>query len=138
MFDHLLLATDSSPEAQRAVTAAQELAKLAGSEVRVVHVREGAGASRTGVAWQETHEEAVALVDETVEALRAEGVTATGVVRASISGHVAREILDEAEESHASTIVMGTRGLSDLGGIVIGSTAHKVLHLGKIPVLVIR
>jgi len=59
-----------------------------------------------------------------------------------MSGHVAREILDEAEDeaedAHASTIVMGTRGLSDLGGIVIGSTTHKVLHLGKIPVLVVR
>lgn len=138
MFEHLLLATDSSPEAERALTAAKDLAKLAGSEVRVVHVREGAGASRMGVAWQETHDEALALVDQAVEALRAAGVTASGVVRASISGHVAREILDEADDAHASTIVMGTRGLSDLSGIVIGSTAHKVLHLGKTPVLVVR
>ena len=48
------------------------------------------------------------------------------------------EILAEAEESGASVIVMGSRGVSDLTGLLVGSTAHKVLHLGRLPVLVIR
>jgi len=46
--------------------------------------------------------------------------------------------LDEATESQASLIVIGSRGLSDLIGMVVGSTTHKVLHLGTLPVLVVR
>jgi nucleotide-binding universal stress UspA family protein len=35
-------------------------------------------------------------------------------------------------------IVMGSRGRSDLTGLVLGSTAHKVIHLTDRPVLVVR
>jgi nucleotide-binding universal stress UspA family protein len=33
---------------------------------------------------------------------------------------------------------MGSRGSSDLAGLVLGSTAHKVIHLADRPVLVVR
>jgi nucleotide-binding universal stress UspA family protein len=33
---------------------------------------------------------------------------------------------------------MGSRGRSDLTGLVLGSTAHKVVHLSDRPVLVVR
>lgn len=35
-------------------------------------------------------------------------------------------------------IIMGSRGKSDLEGLVIGSVTHKVLHLAKCPVLVVK
>jgi len=35
-------------------------------------------------------------------------------------------------------VVLGARGLTDLEGLVMGSTTHKVLHLGTLPVLVVR
>ncbi len=35
-------------------------------------------------------------------------------------------------------IVIGTRGLSDLGGIVFGSVSHKVLQLATCPCLVVK
>jgi nucleotide-binding universal stress UspA family protein len=35
-------------------------------------------------------------------------------------------------------IVMGSRGRGDLAGLVLGSTAHKVIHLADRPVLVVR
>ena len=66
------------------------------------------------------------------------GVSATGVVRSSHTGRVAAEIIEEADESGSSVIVMGTRGRTDLEGLVMGSTTHKVLHLGTTPVLVVR
>ena len=65
-------------------------------------------------------------------------MTATGNLRTALTGHVATEILDEANEWGASVIVLASRGLTDLAGLVIGSTTHKVLHLGHIPVLVVR
>jgi nucleotide-binding universal stress UspA family protein len=33
---------------------------------------------------------------------------------------------------------MGTRGLSDFSGLLVGSVAHKVIHHADCPVLVVR
>ena len=63
---------------------------------------------------------------------------ATGTVRSALTAYVAVEILDEAEKCGATVIVMGCRGVSDLLGLLVGSTTHKVLHLGRLPVLLIR
>jgi nucleotide-binding universal stress UspA family protein len=38
----------------------------------------------------------------------------------------------------AEVIIMGSRGRGDLAGLVLGSTAHKVIHLADRPVLVVR
>ena len=44
-------------------------------------------------------------------------------------GSTADGILEQAKEVEADTIVMGSRGLSDLKGMVVGSVSHKVQHL---------
>ena len=138
MFDHLLVAVDDSEPSRRALTAARELARLASAEVRVLLVREGTSLSRGSPLWNEGHEEAAAPVDAAVAALQADGIVASGTVRDSVVGATAREFLEGAHESKASLIVMGSRGRSELADLVIGSVAHKVLHLGKLPVLVVR
>lgn len=53
-------------------------------------------------------------------------------------GHAAREIVADAIELDCGIIVMGSRGRGDLAGLVIGSTAHKVIHLTGRPVLIVR
>ena len=93
--------------------------------------------SDKATSWRSS-DEASHLLDRTVEDLVNAGVNATGTVRCSASAFVALEILEEAENCGASVIVMGCRGISDLTGLLVGSTAHKVLHLGRLPVLLIR
>ena len=44
-------------------------------------------------------------------------------------GDPAERILDCAKREHVDMIVMGTRGLSDLKGLLMGSVSHKVSHL---------
>jgi nucleotide-binding universal stress UspA family protein len=138
MFDHILTALDGSPHDAKTLAATKELAKLSGGQVRVVHVREGHFIGRAGFVPCEEQEEASQVVDRAVADLVDTGVKATGTVRTSLTGLVVAEILAEAEESGASVIVMGSRGVSDLTGLLVGSTAHKVLHLGRLPVLVTR
>ena len=46
-------------------------------------------------------------------------------------------IIDIAKEIDADVIVMGTRRHSSIGQFLLGSTANKVMHLSKIPVLVV-
>ncbi len=47
-------------------------------------------------------------------------------------------ILEEAENRNCDMIVMGTRGQGFLSGVVLGSTAKKVVKRSKIPVLVVK
>jgi nucleotide-binding universal stress UspA family protein len=138
MFERIVVAVDTSDHAKRTLDASYELAQLSGGEARVLHVREGRFIGRAGVIADEGRSEAHQIVEEAVAHLIAGGVKATGSVRASLSGRVAAEILSEAADFNASVIVMGSRGASDLVGLVVGSTTHKVLHLGMIPVLVVR
>jgi nucleotide-binding universal stress UspA family protein len=60
------------------------------------------------------------------------------VVRNTIYGYAAREIVEDAKNLDVSVIIMGSRGRGDLAGLVLGSTAHKVIHLADRPVLVVR
>ena len=48
------------------------------------------------------------------------------------------EIVSEAKKRGADVIVMGSRGRGDLAGLVLGSTAHKVIHLADRQVMVVR
>ncbi len=138
MYERILIALDGSEHSRRALEDAKELATLAKSQVRVLHVREEYFIGRAGLVPTEAHQAATKLVDDAVAALSEVGIAATGTVRASLAGRVAAEILEEAESWGASLIVMGSRGFTDLAGLLLGSTAHKVLHLGKNPVLIVR
>ena len=86
----------------------------------------------------ESESEAEAAVTSAVESLTGAGVRAHGEVRDTLFGHAAREIVQDAKEHQADVIVMGSRGRGDLTGLVLGSTAHKVIHLADRPVLVVR
>ncbi len=130
MFEHILVAVDGSEYDRLALAATTELAQQGGATVRIVHVRQS--------DVLEERDEADRLLNGAVTELVDAGVKATGVVRSSPTNLVALEILDEARGCGASVIVMGCRGMSDLKGLLVGSTTHKVLHLGHLPVLVIR
>lgn len=54
------------------------------------------------------------------------------------SGHVAKCILELAEEEKADLIIMGSRGLGLLKGVFIGSVSQKVVEESKIPVMVVK
>ena len=54
------------------------------------------------------------------------------------SGHIARGILEVADEEGSDIIIMGSRGLGLLKGVLIGSVSQKVIEESKIPVMVIK
>jgi nucleotide-binding universal stress UspA family protein len=91
-----------------------------------------------GLVPTESDADAEAAVASAVSELTKAGVRAHGVVRDTIFGHAAREIIEDAREHGADVIIMGSRGRGDLAGLVLGSTAHKVIHLADRPVLVVR
>jgi nucleotide-binding universal stress UspA family protein len=139
MYDRILVAVDHSQMSDRAVLAARDLAVLSKGEVWVLHLRERELATKAAVVMSdETAQEANAQVTAAVDVFVQAGVKAHGEVRNTIFGYAAREIVDDAIEVGADVIVMGSRGRSDIAGLLLGSTAHKVIHLSDRPVLVVR
>jgi nucleotide-binding universal stress UspA family protein len=138
MYEKLLVAVDHSDHSERVLCAVTDLAALSGGEVWVLHLREREVMPRGGMIATETPDEAQEKVDAAVAELTGAGIKAHGVIRSTTYGYAAREIIEGAREVDASVIVMGSRGRGDLAGLVLGSTAHKVIHLADRPVLVVR
>lgn len=138
MYERILAAVDESDVADRVLAAATELAALSHGEVFVLHLREREPTKFGVIPSTESPADANSLVDDAVQKLTAAGVKAAGTARNSVFGYAAREILAEADSRDAGVIVMGSRGRGDLAGLLLGSTAHKVIHLAGRPVLVVR
>ena len=58
-------------------------------------------------------------------------------VRAVEGGDAAKRILDMAKHVLADVIVMGSRGHSSIGEILLGSVAHKVTMKSDVPVILV-
>ena len=139
MYDKILVAVDHSEVSDRALDAARDLALLSRGEVWVLHLREREVAVKTGVSLSdESMDEASAAVEAAVGKLAAAGVKAHGDVGTTLFGYAARNIVDDAKEHDVDVIVMDSRGRGDLAGLILGSTAHKVIHLADRPVLIVR
>ena len=137
MFKNIVLAVDGSDHAHRAVPIAAGLALLAGGKVTVLHVREHD--MTRGQLWElETEDEANAVVERAVDEIKKAGAMADGNVIRTAHGKVAEALVDGAVDHKADAIVMGSRGRSDLSGLVLGSVAHKVIHLSEKTVVVAR
>ena len=137
MFERIVLAVDGSEPARRAIPVAADIASKYGSEVIAVHVQEqqlGLG----GPVSYDTTEDATRVADDAARSLKDVGVSARPETRAAIAGRAAQEIMDVAASEDAGLIVMGSRGMSDWQGLLVGSVAHKVVHLSSVPVLIVR
>ena len=137
MFERIVLAVDGSEPAQRALPVAADIASKYGSEVIAVHVLEQQ-LGRGGPIAFDTTEEATRVADDAARTLKDVGVSARAEARAALAGRAAQEIMDVATSEDAGLIVMGSRGMSDWQGLLIGSVAHKVVHLSSVPVLIVR
>jgi nucleotide-binding universal stress UspA family protein len=145
MYKHILIATDGSELAQRAVEQGLSLAKLAQAKVTVVTVTEPWTAAVSGewaVAFPvEEYEKASAAnatkilegVQKTAASL---GVTCDGV-------HVqdqypAEGIIEEAKARGCDLIVMASHGRRGIAKFVLGSQATRVLAHTPVPLLICR
>lgn len=80
-------------------------------------------------------EECAAMLKAASERLTAAGVA---FETRKVVGPVAETIMSVAESVRADLVYMGTRGMSALANMALGSTATRVLHLARIPVVLIH
>ena len=141
----ILVPTDFSSDADAALEAAIDLAKAFDSKLELFHayhveippIYAGFGGDFTlpEDILGPIREGAEAAMNRLVEDVAAKGVDVSGRVAMD---HASRAILEEAERMLADLIVMGTRGLTGLEHLVLGSTAEKVLRLAHCPVLTVK
>jgi nucleotide-binding universal stress UspA family protein len=137
MFKHILVAIDGSTNSRAALPAAIEVAKKFGGEIVVLHVSEH-DRGHAVVFSLESPAEATMLVGDAVKNARDAGVTARGELRDVAAGHVAKAIVEEASANDIDMVVMGSRGLSDVEGLLVGSVTHEVMQAANVPVLVVK
>jgi nucleotide-binding universal stress UspA family protein len=101
-------------------------------------VRERELGIKSGVHDTEDPGQVESLVDGVVREIGTGGANVRGDVQVAVGDPPAKLILDEAASFQADLIVMGSRGLSDWSGLLLGSVTHKVMHLATCPVLVAR
>ena len=55
-----------------------------------------------------------------------------------LAGPITQTIIKQSRVHRCDLIFMGTRGMGSLGGVLLGSTATKVVHLATVPVVLIK
>ena len=145
MFARIVVGTDGSETAKRAVHEAAELAKKTGASLDVVSAFDPVPASRLREERLEAPSDIEHAVNphEDVNAILAEAeqeVSGTGVEVRTFArqGEPADAILDVAEELNADLIVVGNKGMTGAKRFLLGSVPNKVSHHAPCSVLIIR
>lgn len=138
MYEKILIATDGSKNAQRAVEHAAELARLAGSrEAMVVHVCTSCSVDLD--PDESNLEAAKAIVREASDLLKEAGLATTGHVETEYPPEsIGNAIIDLAAAEKVDLVVLGSRGLSEFKGMLLGSVSNKVVQKASCPVMVIK
>jgi nucleotide-binding universal stress UspA family protein len=140
----IVVGTDFSVCAARALSHAVSLAQLSGAKVHLVHVLlEPVQALDVAAALpypdvevrKEWEGAARARLDREVKAAEKRGVATTAEIR---WGRPSDTIVETATRLKATLIVLGTHGRSALEKLLLGSTAERVLRISPVPVLTVR
>jgi universal stress protein A len=138
----ILVPTDFSADANAAFDYALWLARKFDASVHLLHVVEdplAAGVWSSEIYTADIAGLQVNLVRDAEERLRRSVPEDAGAVSTEVrTGAAATAILDAARERNADLMVMGTRGLTGLAHIVMGSVAERVVRLAPCPVLTLK
>ena len=142
--ERILVATDFSDSAQHAVEQATELAKQFSAELILLHAYNveipiaspmmSGGYVLPDGFFEQIGQQARLQVEEAAKKITAGGVAATGI---ALDEPAASAIVGEAKERGVDMIVMGTRGLTGIKHVALGSVADKVVRTATCPVLTV-
>jgi len=136
MYDKILVTLDGSPTDRAIIEHVKQLAKLAHSRLVLLHVADG-WAARTYVpdaVSREISEDTAYLHRVQVELLSFDIPTDAELAY----GEPAEEIVKWIENKGCDLVAMSTHGHRFLGDLFLGTTATRVQHRIKVPVLLLR
>jgi universal stress protein A len=138
MYRRILVAIENSAADRTILTHVTELARLTGAKLLLVHVADG-WAARYFDQLKLRESEEIKSDREYLDHLRADLVGRGFTVDARLAmGDPATELIKVAAEQDVDLIAMSTHGHRFLSDVVHGTTADRVRHLVKIPVLLLR
>ncbi|MEI6314209.1 MAG: universal stress protein [Syntrophus sp. (in: bacteria)] len=148
MISKIIVPSDGSKTAQRAVEYAVDLAKHLKASIIAVSIIDQRSFIAQSVPVSETARHTIEPIEdylrEAAEGYAGEvkklcdksGVPSEISIR---TGHPVAEIVKEARKSKADLIVMGSHGRSALSATVLGSVSYGVIHNDTtIPILIVR
>jgi len=133
---NILYATDFSPAAENALKYAGALAKSFGAKLYALHVQEPANYGLPPELWRGAEQ----AREEQMKDLRNTMVRAfPGVLSETIIGEggLWPAVALAAERFGIDFIVVGTRGRTGIGKLILGSQAEEILRRAQIPVLTV-
>jgi nucleotide-binding universal stress UspA family protein len=145
MFKAIVVGTDGSETAEKAVDSAVDLAARVGATLHIVSAYEPVVRHRlrdeptAAVADQEWAVTARTEVDATLAGAAARARVASVPVEIyARQGDAADAVLDVAEERAADLIVLGNKGMTGARRFLLGSVPNRVSHHAPCSVLIIR
>lgn len=137
-FKKIVLATDSSDEAEAAVDATIALSHGSSAEVRVVNIWNLEIHHRHGHWDLEVRNQAKQLLDSAVQRLTRDAVRAEGAILRADSDHIAAAVAIDAKTFGAELLVIGSSGLSNWQSALKHTVSPQLLSSVGCPVLIVR
>jgi len=139
MFKNIIIAVDGSDYSNKALSYAKNMAETYRASLWLVHVI----AHTSDLLGYEDFEKLYArrkhagqsVLDDALEVL---GESNFKINQELLDGPEPDSILSYAKKKQADLIIMGTRGMGALKGLLLGSVSRKVIHLASCPVMVIH
>lgn len=138
----ILVPTDFSAAADAALEQALGLAKLDGAELHLLHTYDLPVAVSLGSApsiptefFDALRDAAEAKLAERVRRAEAAGVACKTHL---VQGYASASIKEHADALEADLIVMGTRGISGLKHVMLGSVAERTVRTAPCPVMTVK
>jgi nucleotide-binding universal stress UspA family protein len=140
MFEEILLAVDGSEHALNAARMASDLANAVNSRLLLIvvafeRIPSYLGEPNMQIAINNRLKETEKILRKAREAV---GNVSAEIRTEPIEGDAAEAIIEVAKTHNSDVIVMGSRGLGGLAGMLLGSTSQKVVSHAPCPVLIVR
>jgi len=136
MYDTILVTLDSTPTDRAIIEHTKQLAKLANSRVVLLHVADGWAARQYGPdAVSPEIAEDTEYLNKVRDEFQSAGIPADSELA---YGDPAREIVKWVEQKGCDLVAMSTHGHRFLADLFLGTTASRVQHSIRVPVLLLK
>jgi len=135
LISNILVAVDGSETSSKAAEMAIDLAEKHGANLMVLFVV--APKANFNEVFYLSKENGQKIVDEVKNKALAKKLKANTEVLFDV-GSVPKAIVEYAENNNANLIVIGTRGISGIKRMLVGSTASEVVKYSHCPIIVVK
>jgi nucleotide-binding universal stress UspA family protein len=141
MYDRILVPTDGSECADRAVDHAIDIAAQYDAELHVLSVIDARDVSHSAPAInfeqieQTLRTRAESVVEDAADRAEGAGVSTVSAVESGLPDDA---VIEYAEEHGCDLIVMGTHGRTGLERYLLGSVTERTVRRSTVPVLTVR